>query len=345
MKTRPFRHGFTLIELLVVIAIIATLVAILLPAVQQAREAARRSSCKNNLKQLGIALHNYHDTYTVLPPAAICSGGGFCGGSATNDPNENMRDGNWSATWAVLILPFIEQSALYDRWDFNVGRITDINNTVERTVLTGYKCPSDPGSDSPMTNSNSMGGSFWRGNYGVSMGAGSGSHDDHFNRSDRKGAFHVAKMCGAKFRDITDGLSSTVIVGELIVKQGAGNDHSWGAWAMASGATVSAGSGGTGDLVVPDQVLSPNQDATIIRENTPHCDNNIATSTDLQYRKMHECNDTTNEQMWHAFRSRHKGGVQATLGDGAVRFISENIDKAPWARLNSIGDGEVIGSF
>ena len=103
---RQSRRGFTLIELLVVIAIIAILVALLLPAVQQAREAARRSSCKNQLKQLGLALQNYHDTHTVFP-----IGAGLAGTSATGSARR--------APWTVLILPFLEENAVYDEFNFS----------------------------------------------------------------------------------------------------------------------------------------------------------------------------------------------------------------------------------
>ncbi|HBN75421.1 MAG TPA: prepilin-type cleavage/methylation domain-containing protein, partial [Planctomycetaceae bacterium] len=128
--------GFTLIELLVVIAIIAILVALLLPAVQQAREAARRSSCKNNMKQLGLALHNYHDTYSTFPPASVRqpTGGGV------NEWESSMIG------WQARILGFMEQSALYDLidWGITPGNSGTNNTTVRGTEVAGYRCPSDP---------------------------------------------------------------------------------------------------------------------------------------------------------------------------------------------------------
>ena len=125
--SRTPRPGFTLIELLVVIAIIAILVALLLPAVQQAREAARRTQCKNNLKQIGIALHSYHDVYKTFPPAYI--------------PDE---DGKPMHSWRVLILPFIEQQALYEQYDFNEPWDGPNNSQLANVVISVYQCPSSP---------------------------------------------------------------------------------------------------------------------------------------------------------------------------------------------------------
>src|SRR6056297_1264459 len=127
------RAGFTLIELLVVIAIIAILVALLLPAVQQAREAARRSSCKNNLKQLGLALHNYHDTHTTLPPGWISVDG------VVHSPH----DGVSGAGWGTMILPFVEQSNLYDAFNPNISIADPSQNAFRLNILNSFNCPSD----------------------------------------------------------------------------------------------------------------------------------------------------------------------------------------------------------
>ena len=132
MVTR--RRGFTLIELLVVIAIIAILVALLLPAVQQAREAARRSSCKNNLKQIGLALHNYHDTHRVFPPGQIRG----------RNPSTGVECGN-GFSWGAMLLPFLEESAVYDGLDFTIGPFIGSNKTFINS-LAGFdfaRCPSD----------------------------------------------------------------------------------------------------------------------------------------------------------------------------------------------------------
>jgi len=128
--------GFTLVELLVVIAIIGILIALLLPAVQAAREAARRSQCTNNLKQLGLALHNHHDTYLRFPP-----------GGARDQPPFGKVETDWGSSWLVYILPFVEQKPLYDQWEFqNSSGVFSAHNMalINGLVIPGYACPSSP---------------------------------------------------------------------------------------------------------------------------------------------------------------------------------------------------------
>jgi len=139
------RAGFTLVELLVVIAIIGLLVALLLPAIQAAREAARRTECSNKLKQIGLALHNYHDTYNVFPPGAITKTT-----SCSLNTGNTRTDGG--APWTVLTLPFMEQSSLHDRFDFskpfasrwNDGATPNTNFSLQFTTNRTFHCPSDP---------------------------------------------------------------------------------------------------------------------------------------------------------------------------------------------------------
>jgi len=180
MRSPRSKHGFTLVELLVVIAIIGVLVALLLPAVQAAREAARRSSCNNNLKQIGLALHNYHDTYLKMPPGFIQAGGRKHG-------------------WAVHILPFIEQENLYTAINPNAQAL---NNAVNQggAVIDSYVCPS---SVLPSHDSNGYSKSNYLGNQG---------HSNAANNSDRGGIFTGNSKI--RFRDITDGTSNTILVAE-----------------------------------------------------------------------------------------------------------------------------------
>lgn len=196
-------RGFTLIELLVVIAIIAVLIALLLPAVQQAREAARRSQCKNNLKQLGIALHNYHDTFSTLPPGAIQV-------FETNAQNE--------ATWVSMILPYIDQAPLYNRANFSscFGCVAGIGNPSYEIVspaIPGMSCPSDP-------NSGQMAAGYYRrGSYAANSGIGA-IHSLTTPDDPARISGPLTMNSRRNFRDFTDGTSNTVILGELLNSTG-----------------------------------------------------------------------------------------------------------------------------
>lgn len=136
MKTQTYqRRGFTLIELLVVISIIAILIALLLPAVQQAREAARRTQCKNNLKQIGLALHNYHDVARAFPP-------GWIAVDDTGSPS--AHEGTSGVGWAAMILPYLEQGNIYSQFNASLPLTDPANAAFLRNQIPGYKCPSDP---------------------------------------------------------------------------------------------------------------------------------------------------------------------------------------------------------
>ena len=138
LSVRRSRKGFTLIELLVVIAIIAILIALLLPAVQQAREAARRTQCKNNLKQIGLAMHNYHDTFGLFPP-------GWIGVNTSVTPNIPDVTRGSGVGWAVMLLPYLDQAPLYNKMNFNVDINNPANDLVRMTMLPAFRCPSDTG--------------------------------------------------------------------------------------------------------------------------------------------------------------------------------------------------------
>jgi len=350
------RRGFTLIELLVVIAIIAILVALLLPAVQQAREAARRSSCKNNLKQLGLALQNYHDTHSVFPPGR--GGPGHQGGD------------RWSAH--VHLLPYIEQGALYDAWMSQAEapgypNIRPWNEwTSGGTIPTGADinsiiCPSDP------YQKNLMGGQGGT-NYAFCGG------DNPHRLDDRDGRGCFCRESSVKIRDILDGTSNTIVVGEIVRPKGG----------QALGDVVRPSSGdwnsimdnpsqcqamfnkSTGLYITPvpssgeftggDQKQGYRYGdggtvftffTTILPPNSPSC--------------MRQRNDSGDGIL--SSGSRHSGGAQFCLADGSVRFISENIDTgdltaapappnsavpSPYGIFGALGtraNGEVIGEF
>jgi len=293
------RNGFTLIELLVVIAIIAILVALLLPAVQQAREAARRSSCKNNLKQIGLAIHNYHDVNNAIPPGWVDS-----------DPHANVTNRNLLG-WMTFILPYVEQSSLYDAisqagafeqtWT-SVADMTTASATVPtpyaRTVINTYICPSDP-----MDGINTKVSNYGKSNY---TGLGGNAYiTNETTGAKPTGSFYDNSK--VSFRDYTDGLSNTIIVGERSTVTKPGYNKNGTIWI-----------GGT--------------------SNATYYNNNAITTSGDYYSINWPAGS------WN-ITSPHQGGAQFVVGDGSVRFLSENIHGMTLQNLSYIADGNVLGEF
>ena len=210
MRTHSRRTAFTLVELLVVIAIIGVLVALLLPAVQAAREAARRSSCTNNMKQIGIALHNHHDTHNRFPP-----------GCAQDQSPFGTKAGGWGTSWKVYILPYIEQSNIYDKWVFDGGSSGYTHGTnmplVNRIMIKTYRCPSSAIPDFYASSNNNGSIQMMTSYTGI---AGAYSSSAPFNNCGSGGHGYSAED-GVLFANstqnmssLTDGTSNTVMVGE-----------------------------------------------------------------------------------------------------------------------------------
>jgi len=302
---RAKRSGFTLIELLVVIAIIAILIALLLPAVQQARESARRNSCKNNLKQIGLALHNYHDAHQVLPP-----------GNISNAPYDHAVHGSSSLGWMTLILPQIEQSNLYQSIQSCGAFNTVWTNVPEMT--TGTASVLTPYAKVPIASficpSDPEGSFAWRWeNYAKSNYVGVAGDIYRPTRASSgtitnpKGTFYTNS--NLPFRKFTDGLSNTLIVGERSSMPISATDKK--AAALWAGVTS-----GSADYSAVNAVLDGSEYYSL---NWP----------------VGRAN----------FCSPHTGGVHFVIGDGSVRFVSENTDRMTLQYAAYIADKKVGGEF
>lgn len=317
MRSQKRGAGFTLVELLVVIAIIGILVALLLPAVQAAREAARRMSCSNNMKQMGIALHNYHDTYKTLPPGKITEG--------------NCCSAHSGTSWAISILPYLEQGGLSDQYDFSASTIMANFTAFRQTRIEAYLCPSDHFPDQlevpdsgPAPSQNAE---FQPGSYRCVGGRSSGGNNawwdnqqacGHVNagRTDWKGPLHwIGLPCSngdeldvERFATIKDGTSNTLMIGEMTTKTHLKRRTFW---------AYSYTSYNSSDVI-------PNS-ATIIAD-------------------YDKCGSIVNDinmckRGWGSF---HPGIIQWTLCDGSVRGISINVDMDILASMATIYGSEAV---
>ncbi len=292
--------------------------ALLLPAVQQAREAARRSSCKNNLKQLGLALHNYHDSHTALPPGWI---------------QQRLNNSAWG--WGAFILPFVDQAPLYNQ--LNLGTPLDLAETMSdgtllpllQTQIAGFRCPSDTApelnsghipnnaSDTPVPIATS--------NY---PGIEDGDMWDTVAGEPFQGSFN--RNVSLRFRDYTDGLSNTSVVGERN-------------WRLQKGGTTLECNAAI--------IFGVDGDGSEIHERHGNAIGRFGINPDGST----TIGSTTTAECARGFSSNHTGGAHFLLGDGAVRFISENIENDPdptdgnenflFQNLLNRNDGNPIGNF
>ena len=317
LRSRRGLRGFTLIELLVVIAIIAVLIALLLPAVQQARESARRTQCKNNLKQLGLAMHNYHDTHQIFP-------------------YNSLDSSNWTGvehgSQMTMILPYIDQAAFYNSLNFT---LLDTESLVIKGkpaygyVIAGFLCPSYAGDNGASGRAKT--------NYAPSMGAqempspnacqryspyggyggggffnnGSVGHGNTMDISQISGVF--GRMTpSAKMAKISDGTSNTILMGEVRPDC---SDHINNGWFHNNALWV----------------------ATTPPINFPTCPESPALPD--------QCNQTNTWNTSQGFKSQHAGGAHFLLCDGSVKFLSENLDYATYQKLGDRRDGKTVGEF
>jgi prepilin-type N-terminal cleavage/methylation domain-containing protein len=313
---KPRRIGFTLIELLVVIAIIAILIALLLPAVQQAREAARRTQCKNNLKQIGLALHNYHDVFNVFPFASM-------DGINATLPNA-QRNG---PCWFHIVLPYVEQPGI------SLGILSQTQNGVRTYSVAAFRdikvpvfmCPSDPLAGKVASNQG------FHGNYLACHGSTPTKAAGDWTATN--GAFYPVSK--TRIDDIKDGTSNTVVLSEVKL------------------APDGAGASGTGNVVCgsPHDLRgryhnSRHGNVTFSTQYPP----NTPVGDRMQYcngtadAPCRECSSDASFTEIYA-RSWHVGGVHAGLGDGGVRFVSSNVDQSLFRAVGTIKAGEVTGEF
>lgn len=308
------RKAFTLVELLVVIAIIGILVALLLPAVQAAREAARRMKCSNHLKQIGLAMHIYQSTHRVFPPARL----------------------DWPYVYSpqAQLLPFIEQENLQDLIDFNVkffgaNSPTWGNASAARTQVSVFLCPSDSG--------RVAGGEFGATNYVANVGSGLRDNGSLLRDSTADGVFF--EESSLSFRDILDGTTNTVAFSESLLGNGITSppgDPRHQITLLSGGTPATPGACSATTTLWGQRGIRWIQGSygyTLYNHfytpNSPNLD----------------CGNSTRTHGLQAARSHHPGGVNALLCDGSVRIVSETVAMPVWRQAATRAGGEVAGEF
>jgi prepilin-type N-terminal cleavage/methylation domain-containing protein/prepilin-type processing-associated H-X9-DG protein len=273
-------RGFTLIELLVVIAIIALLIGLLLPAVQQAREAARRTQCKNNLKQMGLALHNYHDAFETFPPGYIANA------------NTSQTTPGWS--WCTMMLPYVDQTPLYNQFNFSLPVHDPANSPANSTRITAFLCPSDLYTGGTFRITSDPGNSVVVMQASPSSYAGCAGNDDSaVDDNVNAGNGMLFRNSRVRFADITDGTSNTIIVGER-------------SWSQTNGLWVGV----------------PNSGLIRAGQKNPFAPLAEAASYGV-LAHCHWINILTDpDGGMDDFSSLHVGGANVLFCDGSVRFLS-----------------------
>ncbi len=340
------RGGFTLVELLVVIAIIGILIALLLPAVQAAREAARRAQCTNNLKQIGLGMQNYHDSFKVFPPAIVNNGRTTCSGVAIDwAPTQQVLN----TTGWMLLAPFMEQAPLADQYNFNLcstpagavacrpaaGVTATVNLPVISTRLAMLECPSSDSvgvqrTNVPDTTDNYSMNRAWQTSYVFCSGVFTDANRDYSSLGNdvRKGVF--GNNGAAAIGHILDGTSNTIAAGEIVAGSRHSTSSNYGPWGLTGTHTCCYG-----------RVYSNSSSAIAITDVTmgrAFAINGIWVNTAGQA-------DTQGRHYAWVFSSNHPGGANFVFGDGSCHFLGETIDLLTFCRLGYIADREPVGTF
>jgi len=363
MPHRRLRPAFTLIELLVVIAIIAVLVSLLLPAIQQAREAARRSQCRNNLKQLGLALLNYESSCSTFPPGRIVYVSPTDNGTASANNNATTGQGDCFSAFAQL-LPQLEQGNIYNLINFNSGPDTSANDQVVGTQPPVFLCPSDSGMQSLAQDTIFVGIT----NYVMNTGT-------TFSVSTRNPSGNLVtgmffENSKVRIADIADGTTNTVCLSEQVLSNpadptGTGVVNASGTWngiTPSTGFALTTGNNNSssgpelinypGDCVGSNKLQLTRGNRLLYGAPGHTMYNHIRGPNDLQM----DCrgglpHSVRNFYWWSrlshnvASHSKHSGGVHSLFADGHVQFINSSVDLGTWQALGSRNSGEVIGPF
>ena len=367
---RPAR-GFTLIELLVVIAIIAVLIALLLPAVQAAREAARRAQCVNNIKQLGLGVHNYHTANNSFPPGAV--------------NNARAQPGNINTDWAqwspqAMLLPYVEQSPLYNAANFSWGYnpygdpCTYINSTVANTVIRSFLCPSDPNAGSSNVSGGQSVGTGANNSYYASFG----TTMDNMNYNNSDAPMAVATMvktgCTGVFpyfmsygvADLTDGTSNTIAFSEALgesnssvtyrgnstrgVNDSSPSSYVYDASTVPTTALNSFLQNCLTSFKAGTNPVTPQQKGLTWAYGAKGFTlfNTIQNPNDKQYPfgscQMGCGSCGINVANTISAQSQHPGGVNVAMADGSVKFIKDTINRQTWFALGTRNNNEVISA-
>jgi prepilin-type N-terminal cleavage/methylation domain-containing protein/prepilin-type processing-associated H-X9-DG protein len=357
-------RGFTLIELLVVIAIIAVLIAMLVPAVQKVREASNRTTCANNIKQIGLAAHAFHDAYSKFPPALqVTTSSGAMPANGGSDLASTYRAPAFGPNWAIFLLPYLERNdlfALADPEKYLASKGVDKTwRSVVGERIPSMICPSDSFNTSPfsLTNANNM-GPWGRGNYAASAGGGWYNWTQN-GESSRSNSGKQGPSCGgvfginwgAKLKQVTDGTSQTIMFNE--VRAGLNGKDRRGVWAMGvAGSSVTAAIG-LGDCLYPNDGVNKHSQSDPSAEYSDDIENcsDVRSAlgvgnSGLDKLQMGCSADNAGNNNWPNWqanaRSLHPGGVHCTFADGSVRFIFNEVASNTWIAINSRDDGTTL---